>query len=111
MAQQFYTRSYSGSGNIVLTFEKPVRKIVIKASTQAYINVGETSNLARFALPGNESVYIDFQTANCGKGVKHLYLQNVMDAAGAVSVSVSEYADDSAADDAYFNPVEVTTNE
>ena len=27
------------------------------------------------------------------------------------SVSVSEYADDSAADDAYFNPSEVITNE
>lgn len=59
-----------------LEFEHPVRKTCVVADKSAYIRFkysnGDLSNF--FYLPANQAVYLDFQSANNGGGVKTIYV-------------------------------------
>ena len=59
-----------------LEFEYPVRKTCVVADKTAYIRFkySDESFSDFFYLPANQALYLDFQSANNGGGVKTIYV-------------------------------------
>lgn len=98
MARQFYGALAVKEG-VTITFSKPVRKAVFMAEGGVRVWIG-TETLSGYQFPVTSTpLYVDFQSVNCGFGVKKLTVkgENV-----PFYVSVSEYANDTAGNDNYY---------
>lgn len=90
--KQFYYRSATNVAD-TLTFVQPVRKIVVVAGRSAALRISGTSVF--FYIPANQVFYLDFQSANSGKGVTSVEIKGFSaDQAVDVYISVTEYGSD-----------------
>lgn len=92
--RQFYTALTTGT-NLEFTpleFDQPVRKTCVVADKTAYIRFkySDQSVSSFFYLPANQALYLDFQSANNGGGVKTIYVADTGVVAN-VRFSIVEY--------------------
>lgn len=95
--KQFYRVEVSSKGDTVFQFEAPVRKMVVTAnrSLHMFLNYSNKTKSARFYVPLNVPIYIDFQSANGGKGCTSIGLSSVTpDTSTVCFISIVEYGSD-----------------
>lgn len=95
--KQFYNIQAPGGGFEYLQFDAPVRKLLVSTARGIYIAIPyrDATRSANFYIPPNNSVLIDLQSANGGKGCASLGFSSISsDTAATVYLSVVEYGSD-----------------
>ena len=93
--KQFYNIQAPGEGFEWLQFDAPVRKLLVSTARGIAIPYRNATRSANFYIPPNNSVLIDLQSANGGKGCASLGFSSISsDTATTVYLSVVEYGSD-----------------
>lgn len=110
MARQFYGVNLTKDTSQTLIFEFPVRKLIISVQGFVGMQIGSTVLPAQHFTLQDAVVELDFQSGNTGNGVKTITFVSYTSQA-SVTCSVSEYGNETAGDDSYFNTTTITSDE